>query len=38
MLQKEVRKVGLIAIASSCPYQDILGIAHFRIQAIQDTC
>ena len=27
----------LVAIASSCPYQDILAIAHSRIQMIRDT-
>ena len=31
-----VRRI-LMAIASSCPYQDILGIAYSRIQAIPDT-
>ncbi len=31
-----VRRI-LIAIASSCPYQDILAIAYSRIQAIPDT-
>ena len=31
-----VRRV-LIAIASSCPYQDILALAYSRIQRIQDT-
>ena len=31
-----VRRI-LIAIASSCPYQDILAIAYSRIQAIADT-
>ena len=31
-----VRRV-LIAIASSCPYQDILALAYSRIQKIQDT-
>ena len=28
----------LIAIASSCPYQEILAIANSRIQGIPDTC
>ncbi len=27
----------LIAISSHCPYQDILTIAHSRIQAIPDS-
>ena len=31
-----VRRI-LIAIASSCPYQDILAIAYARIQALPDT-
>ena len=31
-----VRRI-LIAIASSCPYQDILALAHSKIQAIPDT-
>lgn len=31
-----VRRI-LIAIASACPYQDILAIAYSRIEAIQDT-
>ncbi len=31
-----VRRI-LIAIASSCPYQDILAMAYSRIQAIPDT-
>ena len=31
-----VRRI-LIALASSCPYQDILSMAYSRIQAIPDT-
>jgi hypothetical protein len=31
-----VRRV-LIAIASACPYQDILAIAYQRLQAISDS-
>ena len=31
-----VRRI-LMAIASCCPYQDILAIAYSRIQAIPDT-
>ncbi len=31
-----IRRI-LIAIASSCPYQDILAMAYSRIQAIRDT-
>ena len=31
-----VRRI-LIAIATSCPYQDILATAYSRIQAIPDT-
>ena len=27
----------LIAIATACPYQDILGIAYSRIQALTDS-
>ena len=27
----------LIAIATACPYQDILGIVHSRIQALPDS-
>lgn len=32
-----VRRI-LIAIASACPYQDLLAIADSRIQAMPDTC
>ena len=31
-----IRRI-LIAIASSCPYQDILALAYSRIEAIPDT-
>jgi hypothetical protein len=34
-IKKSVRRIK-IAIASCCPYQDILAIAYSRIQAIPD--